>query len=56
MTAVGADAKTSKGGRGLPGLASLQRIGRSLMLPLSDGRPAPFAASLARLGCHSARS
>ncbi|MGC5168933.1 PTS transporter subunit EIIC [Luteimicrobium sp. DT211] len=44
MTATTADASTK---RGIPGLAQLQRIGRSLMLPIAS---LPAAALLLRLG------
>lgn len=47
MTAVSTDATTSKGGRRLPGLVGLQRLGRSLMLPIAV---LPAAALLLRLG------
>ena len=45
MTAITAPASREK--RGIPGLAQLQRIGRSLMLPIAS---LPAAALLLRLG------
>ena len=47
MTTVTADTPASTGKRGVPGLAQLQRIGRSLMLPIAS---LPAAALLLRLG------
>src|SRR4051794_18164232 len=47
MTTATADAPASTEKRGFPGLAQLQRIGRSLMLPIAS---LPAAALLLRLG------
>src|SRR3954468_3264097 len=47
MTTATADAPASTEKKGIPGLAQLQRIGRSLMLPIAS---LPAAALLLRLG------
>jgi PTS system N-acetylglucosamine-specific IIC component len=47
MSTASATASTTGGGRGFPGLAQLQRLGRSLMLPIAS---LPVAALLLRFG------
>ncbi len=47
MSTATATAPAASGGRGFPGLAQLQRLGRSLMLPIAS---LPLAALLLRFG------